>query len=381
LKGPLLNSKAASAFEECALRTDSLAKFSYYPQQRNGRIIAGVFEVLLGGTEMKHQTNPASFPQLSVTRRSDALLAVRLLLITVLVSFAVGSTASAWAQTDVPDTKYTFTTFYPGGVEDGIHGSATGIDNAGDVVGIYLKAKVYTGYERLADGTFSSLSDPGTFATEAVGVNSSGMTIVGNICIKEECMNKTGGNPPVQRKGCTCKNYAGFLLKDDAFTQYEFKKVPNTFINGINDNGTIVGYYVPKSTEVGFIGNGNTISYKGAPTSLNCINDSGTIVGTSTAGAFEADTTGKILRALKYPGASSTSANGINKAGTVVGTFVNSKGASHGFLYTKGKYTLLPDPRDAISGVSYGGINNSGQLSGSYLDKNNDLWGFVATPE
>jgi len=304
--------------------------------------------------------------------------ALPVVLVLLAPSTTVLSLGAAWAQTANPATKYTFTSFYPGGVA-GVSGAALSIDNAGDVVGDYYVSSsgLWDGYERLADGTFNSVTNVSGKGTLPYGINSGGMIIVGIDLVS---------NPREMLSLLdTAKSYdwAGFLYQNGSFTQYEFQD-HLTSIHGINDGAVFVGYWYEGSSYTGFISNGNTISYNGEPTVLNSINDNGVIVGSATGSAgdvgFEANTRGQITSTLQYPGASFTSANGINKQAVVVGMYASS-GVGHGYIFKKGKYTTLPIPPGAVKNkFQYWGINDSGQLSGSYTDKNGQVWGFVATP-
>ena len=308
---------------------------------------------------------------------------VRLAVALVVAIVVLCSVGAAWAQTGHPATKYTFTSFNPGGCTDcSIYASAKGIDNAGDIVGTYLVSKVYNGYERLADGTFNSYYDSAGIGTLGVGINSGGTTIVGEVCAK---VSKEMMRPLFGRGGRGCNDgYAlvGFIYQNGSFTQYEFQGLPGTYINAINDNGVFVGNYYDSSTKllVGFISNGKTISYGSSGTSLSSINDNGNIVGWAGSIGIQATLAGKVVKTFQYPGAVSTSAFGINISKEVVGVYTDSSGVTHGFLYKGGKYTELPNPPGAASDVTYWGINDSGQLSGSYVDSNNNWWGFLATP-
>jgi hypothetical protein len=300
-----------------------------------------------------------------------------------LLFFAIGSVQAVWSQAP-PATNYTFTTFNPGGCTDcGIYASARGIDNAGDVVGAYLVSKVFNGYERAADGTFSSYYDSSGIATLGVGINSGGTIIVGEVCAK---VSGDIVRPPIRTGGGGCNDgygFVGFIYQNGSFTQYEFQNLPSTYINAVNDKGVFVGNYYDPTTKlfIGFISNGKTISYNGGGTSLNSINDNGIIVGSAGSVGIQTTLSGMVTKTFQYPDAASTAVNGINLSKEVVGMFTDSSGLAHGFTYKGGKYTELPNPPGAASEVVYFGINDSGQLSGSYLDSTNNLWGFIATPQ
>jgi probable HAF family extracellular repeat protein len=76
---------------------------------------------------------------------------------------------------------------------------------------------------------------------------------------------------------------------------------------------------------------------------------------------------------LDVPGVTFTAATGINDAGQIVGSYIAADGNFHGFLLSEGIYTLVDVP-GATSTFIYG-INNAGQIVGSY-----DGHGFLATP-
>jgi len=71
-----------------------------------------------------------------------------------------------------------------------------------------------------------------------------------------------------------------------------------------------------------------------------------------------------------------TRAQGINDQGQIVGFYVDSSGATHGFLYSGGTYTTLDDPL-GTGGTFAQGINDQGQIVGYYIDSSNTLHGFL----
>ena len=114
---------------------------------------------------------------------------------------------------------------------------ATGVNNAGEVVGFY----------QMADGNFSAFTDlggsitsfeaPGAASTQALGVNDLGQ-IVGDFVDNMGVMH-------------------GFLDSGGVFSTLDPIGSTATTINGINDLGTVVGFYVDA--------NGNTIGTAGTP--------------------------------------------------------------------------------------------------------------------
>lgn len=65
---------------------------------------------------------------------------------------------------------------------------------------------------------------------------------------------------------------------------------------------------------------------------------------------------------ISVPGSDFTSANGLNNAGQMVGSYSNSTG-THGFLYSDGAYTTGCPGGTATTLL---GINNGGQVVGTY---------------
>jgi probable HAF family extracellular repeat protein len=115
---------------------------------------------------------------------------------------------------------------------------------------------------------------------------------------------------------------------------------------GINNAGTIVGYYF--NPESGPNSGDNAFSLSN---------------GTYTL--------------INYPGASQTWANGINDGGVIVGFYDNANG-QYGFTLNNGVYTTLNYP--GASGTEAFGINNAGDIVGMYDDSSGTEHGFEATP-
>jgi len=65
-----------------------------------------------------------------------------------------------------------------------------------------------------------------------------------------------------------------------------------------------------------------------------------------------------------------TFAYGINNAGQIVGSYVDATG-THGFLFSDGTFTTIDDPL-ATQGTFALGINNAGEIVGLYVDAAGD---------
>lgn len=161
-----------------------------------------------------------------------------------------------------------------------------------------------------------------------------------------------------------------------------------TFVFGLNNAGTIVGEFVPVSTEschseAGFILKNGTVTCLVWPgsfqTSANAINERGVVVGAYTLQVFGPEEgfvwqDGKFTE-LNYPGSILTSATGINARGTIVGSYQDSHGIFRGFSYINGHYTAINYPGAASTQANQ--LNNAGVIVGSYTDSSNLEHGFT----
>lgn len=94
-------------------------------------------------------------------------------------------------------------------------------------------------------------------------------------------------------------------------------------------------------------------------------------MGSCTDGGFIRDKHGNIT-VLNFPGSQGTIALGINDFGHVVGqywgdAFGQGLQRFHGFLWKDGTYTTLDAPFAEAMATTLSGINNAGQVIGTYL--------------
>jgi len=184
-----------------------------------------------------------------------------------------------------------------------------------------------------------------------------------------------------------------FVYSGGVFTQIQYPATWSTSdatgAYGINNNGQIVGSYDLGMCEgiCGFLDDGGSFSsfkYPGAAQTLPWdINNNGQIVGWYTGSngvlhgfLYDAGT----FSSFNYPGVVGTCSfpcgitpgtriNGINDSGQIVGTFVdyaNGTPDTHAFLYASGSFSSLNYP-GAQETFAYG-INDSGQVVGWYED-------------
>jgi uncharacterized membrane protein len=154
-------------------------------------------------------------------------------------------------------------------------------------------------------------------------------------------------------------------------TKIEYPGAVHTHVQGLNDNGVVVGWYSGQlqiiKTGFKYDGVGFTpLTYPGASsTAAYGINNNGKIVGSYVLGGvtngFVYD--GVNYASLTYPGATSTIAYGINDADEIVGAYTNAEG-TYGFFYD-GEYGTFAPILKASASYLYG-INNKGWLVGSY---------------
>ena len=154
-----------------------------------------------------------------------------------------------------------------------------------------------------------------------------------------------------------------------------------TTINGINNNGSVVGFGQDASLSIF----SNFAGPPGVPTLLNVdnsttamangINSSNEVVGGVNGGAFTLTNNFSTFSTLTPFSGTTTSetAAGINDHGVIVGQYSDSAtGLTPGFVYNHGTYTSL-SPVPAVNGVlvvNAQGINNNGLVTGFYSTNN-----------
>jgi len=249
-------------------------------------------------------------------------------------------------------TAYTFTTINDPSVVLGATGTGTaayGINNKGQIVGYYVDATGTHGYLD-TNGAFTTINAPGG-TTRITGINDSG-TMVGYI-------------------GTTA--ISGFADTNGTFTIIT-NGATTTTTYAINNAGQIAGFY---SNVIGsFVDTGGSFSsiYGGIGGVYAVgMNDNGAVVGIGT-GSHSFLSNNGVITSIDAPTAGpigdystgGTYAGDINNLGQIVGWYANSTG-SHGFMDIGGVFTIIDDP-DAVGISRLSGINDAGQLVGSYTD-------------
>jgi probable HAF family extracellular repeat protein len=240
-------------------------------------------------------------------------------------------------------------------------------------------------------GSWTSLQDPaaGLNSTFLRGINDQGQ-IVGSFT------DQSGSD-----HGLLYSNGIWTTLDDPLAKRDASGNLTGTFASGINDAGQIVGSYLDSANRGhAFLYSGGVWTTLDDPaagatgvTSASAINDQGQIVGTfrdgtGNHGFLYSGGTWTTLddpfahSSVDNPFPHSTIATGINDAGQIVGTYKDSANQAHGFVYQNGAFTTVDDPQasgssfSGTSGTQALGINDAGQIVGSYFNVHGH--GFVA---
>jgi uncharacterized membrane protein len=154
-----------------------------------------------------------------------------------------------------------------------------------------------------------------------------------------------------------------------------------TLAFGINDSGTVIGWWCPAgvSCPVAYVDSGG--SFTTLPTGLDYgfgINDAGVAVGQaayyqSSSGTYNYtgyEYSNGTVTTIADPNGSDTTVWGISNNGLAAGSFYNSTlGQDVGFVDSNGSYSDVSDPLGTF-GTDVYGINNSGEVVGDYYNNN-----------
>jgi uncharacterized membrane protein len=137
---------------------------------------------------------------------------------------------------------------------------------------------------------------------------------------------------------------------------------------GLNDKGDIVGKFLDRSGEHGFLLSRGEFTHINIPsatlTDAFGINDRGHIVGhlRDASGNDGFLLSGDEVTRIKVPGAVLTVALGINDQGEIVDTYTTVGGTFHGFLLTHGEFITIDVPGAPSTNAQ--SINNAGEIVG-----------------
>jgi hypothetical protein len=265
---------------------------------------------------------------------------------------------------------YSYSTFdYP----DDVWSAAYGINNLGNIVGVYDTGTGWNGYQYdPSTGIFTPLVFPFTAsAIEIFDINDSG-DIVGDYF-----------------DGTSARG-RGFVREGGTYTRIDYpgSNPTNSQPWGINNSGKISGYYY-HSEDGDFYFNAFTKDETGYHsfshpeavllTTFSGINNYDKIVGSYRDGSnnrfgflFE----GGSYMPFVYPPDIEAYPYDINDFDHIVGFYVD--GDDHGFLKVGSDFYTIDFPGGHDTRAY--GINNSGIIVGRYYDADNNLHGFIATP-
>jgi probable HAF family extracellular repeat protein len=265
----------------------------------------------------------------------------------LLNSFTIAAACVISVASIAPAQTPAYTTIdYPGSTGT----TAWGINNLGDVVGVYsLPDKTNHGF-LWSGGKLSSIDFPGASGTDTWGINDHG-DIVGDYTIN----------------GVT----RSFVLTHGRFVPVDVPGATLTAMAGINNSGGLVGIYtLPDSSSHTIMIKGDVLIKADDPGSAvtqgNGLNDAGDVAANCTiTGVTHGCVKGKgAFTLFDYPDAAFTGAYGISGAGDIVGRYRDAAGATHGFLYSGGKYTSIDIPGSTATAAS--AINSVGDFVGRY---------------
>ena len=215
----------------------------------------------------------------------------------------------------------------------------------------------------LAGGNYSILSVPSSTGNEATGINTAG-EIVGIYTDFSGVAH-------------------GFLDNAGTFTTLDFAGGSVEPFE-INDSGVIVGGFVDTANVThGFSSpDGHTFTTFDVPGSTSTIaagiNTAGVITGvwSDSTGVDHGFTySGGLFTSFDFPSATGTTAIGINDKNEIAGYYQDAASVIHGFVYSKGAFATVDVP--GATGTQLTRIKNSGKITGVYSDSNSESHGLT----
>jgi len=250
---------------------------------------------------------------------------------------------------------------------------ATGINNRGDIVGSFGDAQGRLHGYVLQNGTFTTLDFPaqGVNSTVAKGINDRG-AVAGFYVINGESIH-------------------GFVWNRGEFAQIDAPDASITYLHGINNGGQVVGHSRRDIFALarGFVWANGSFTFMDLPGVLivgrgnetMAINDSGQVVGTVQRGGVDHGFLfgGREVTQIDVSGSIASRATGINNGGQIVGSFRDASQIERGFLRNKdGSITVIEAP--LVSSIAAVGINDRAEIVGLFTMPGGDFHGFRYGP-
>jgi hypothetical protein len=284
------------------------------------------------------------------------------------LSFALGATSSLLA--DGP----TFTAIdFPGSTSTLVWG----INNSGDIAGLYTSADKATHGFLKSRGQFISIDFPGAALTDVFGISPQG-DVIGDYAAT-----LTGSGP-----------HHGFVLsREGIFRTIDYPSATSTVARGMNSRGDILGSYTSAdNVSHNFVMSANQFSAIGQFTPLDEVPGSTTastgilgINGGEIVGAYMS--TDKVVHGFVLSdgqfttidapaGATYTNVTGINSRGETVGRYTVG-GVTHAYLLSGGQFSTFDYPGATFTGAA--AISPNGDMVGRYTGADNVFHGFMLT--
>jgi uncharacterized membrane protein len=231
---------------------------------------------------------------------------------------------------------------FPGAQET----DASGINNAGTIVGSYLDNDFNVHGFILRNNQFQSVDFPSGVGTSLRSINNRGQ-ILGSV-------QGTSAN----------QNPQSFILENGTFTILNFPDTRSNFITSFNDRNEFSGTDESTALQGFVISNGqrtNLPDFNGSKFFPADLNDRGVVTGNVDQQNFAALLRFGQFTKIQAPDASSTSASGINNLNEIVGSVTNSD-SSQAFFYSNGSFTLFTFPGALSNGAM--AVNDQRQVIG-----------------
>ncbi len=247
-------------------------------------------------------------------------------------------------------------------------GSATSLvfdENSTEAIGYTQEPANVSGFT-LKAGAYELFNAP-SFINEITGINTAGQ-IVGIYADSSDTTH-------------------GFLDTGGVITNIDdpSAELSGTAPFDINDSGEIVGYFIDSSNlRHGFYTLDGGISFTdfdypdAISTEAAGVNKAGNIVGVWEDSSMKSHSfllSKGTYSSFDFPSGSETTAIGINDSNEIAGYFADTNGAYHGFIYSNGAFTQI-DVAGA-TGTQITRIKNNGRITGLYIDQLTEIHGFT----